>query len=84
MTTKGKTRNYNSTYNLASTVSFGVKVSVNNSDYGCVVRILVGPSYDCTGNQRQRAIEQWRPTARQKRLYLHHQGEFQHNYYTFV
>ena len=23
-------------------------------------------------------------TARQKRLYLHHQGEFQHNYYTFV
>ena len=28
--------------------------------------------------QRQRAIEQWRPTAQQKRLYLHHQGEFQH------
>ena len=23
-------------------------------------------------------------TARQKRWYLHHQGEFQHNYYTFV
>ena len=23
-------------------------------------------------------------TARHKRLYLHHQGEFQHNYYTFV
>ena len=22
--------------------------------------------------------EQWRPMARQKRLYLHHQGEFQH------
>ena len=32
----------------------------------------------------KRAIEQWRPTARQKRLYLHHQGEFQHKYYAFV
>ena len=32
----------------------------------------------------KRAIEQWRPTARQKRLNLHHQGEFQHNYYAFV
>ena len=30
------------------------------------------------------AIEQWRPTAIQKRLYLHHQGEFQHNYYVIV
>ena len=28
--------------------------------------------------------DQWRPTARQKRLYLHHQGEFQHNYYMIV
>ena len=26
----------------------------------------------------KRAIEQWRPTAQQKCLYLHHQGEFQH------
>ena len=26
----------------------------------------------------KRAIERWRPTAQQKRLYLHHQGEFQH------
>ena len=24
------------------------------------------------------AIEQWQPTAQQKRLYLHHRGEFQH------
>ena len=24
------------------------------------------------------AIEQWRPTVRQKRLYLYHHGEFQH------
>ena len=24
------------------------------------------------------ALEQWRPTAREKRSYLHHQGEFQH------
>ena len=30
------------------------------------------------------ALEQWRPTARQKRSYLHHQGEFQHNYFDFV
>ena len=27
-------------------------------------------------------VEQWLPTARQKRLYLHHQGEFQHQNYT--
>ena len=32
----------------------------------------------------KRALEQWRPTARQKRLYLYHQGEFQHNYFDFV
>ena len=30
------------------------------------------------------ALEQWRPTARQKRSYLHHQGEFQRNYFDFV
>ena len=30
------------------------------------------------------ALEQWRPTARQKRSYLHHQGEFQHNYFDFM
>ena len=29
------------------------------------------------------ALEQWRPTARQKRSYLHHQGEFQHQNPTF-
>ena len=28
--------------------------------------------------------QQWRPTARQKRLYLHHQGEFRHNYCVVV
>ena len=27
----------------------------------------------------KRALEHWWPTARQKRSYLHHQGEFQHN-----
>ena len=31
----------------------------------------------------ERALEQWRPTARQKRSYLHDQGEFQHQFYTF-
>ena len=31
-----------------------------------------------------RALEQWRPTARQKRSYLYHQSEFQHNYFDFV
>ena len=30
------------------------------------------------------ALEQWWPTARQKRSYLHHQGEFQHDYFDFV
>ena len=29
------------------------------------------------------ALEQWRPTARQKRSYLLDQGEFQHQFYTF-
>ena len=32
----------------------------------------------------KRAIEQWRPTTQQKRSYLHHQGEFQHNYCVVV
>ena len=32
----------------------------------------------------KRALEQWRPTARQKRSYLYHQSEFQHNYFDFV
>ena len=27
--------------------------------------------------------EQWRSTGRQKRSYLHHRGEFLHNYYMF-
>ena len=31
----------------------------------------------------ERALEQWRPTARQKRSYLHHQGEFQHQLLSF-
>ena len=30
------------------------------------------------------ALEQWRPMARQKRSYLYHQSEFQHNYFDFV
>ena len=29
------------------------------------------------------ALEQWRPTARQNCSYLHHQGEFQHQLFTF-
>ena len=32
----------------------------------------------------KRVLEQWRPTARQKRSYLHHQGEFQHQLFTFM
>ena len=32
----------------------------------------------------KRALEQWRPTARQKRSYLYNQGEFQHKYFDFV
>ena len=31
----------------------------------------------------KRALEQWRPTARRKRSYLSHQGEFQHQLFTF-
>ena len=32
----------------------------------------------------KRAIEQWRPTTQQKHLYLHNQGEFQHQNCTVV
>ena len=67
---------------------------VSDSNHVCVVRIFVGPSYDCTDHtdviaiaymqpMSKRAIEQWRPTKRQKRLYLH-QGEFQLNYCVVV
>ena len=38
----------------------------------------------CTATGSRRALEQWWPTARQKRSYLYHQGEFQHNYFDFV
>ena len=44
---------------------------MNDSDHGRVVK-------------SKRALEQWRPTARQKHSYLYHQGEFQHNYFDFV
>ena len=37
-----------------------------------------------TATGSRRALEQWRPTARQKRSYLYHQSEFQHNYFDFV
>ena len=36
-----------------------------------------------TATGSQRALEQWRPTARQKRSYLSHQGEFQHQLLSF-
>ena len=32
----------------------------------------------------KRVLEQWRPMAQQKHLYLHHQGEFHHNYCAVV
>ena len=58
---------------------------MNDSNHGCGVIIFVGPSEElCWQRTSKRTIEQsiytqqWRPTARQKRLYLHHQGEFQH------
>ena len=37
-------RAFYSANNFASTVSFGMSASVNDSDRGCVVRIFVGPS----------------------------------------
>ena len=50
-------------------------------DHGRVVRILVCLSY--CHRKSKRVLEQWRPTARQKHSYLHHQGEFQHQLFTF-
>ena len=83
MAAKGKTRSYYSTYNFAARVSLACKrqwttaiTAVGQNVCGAFVRLLQPTS--------KRAIEQWRPTARQKRLYLHHQGEFQHNYYAFI
>ena len=58
---------------------------MNDSDHGRVVRIFVCLSKERYCHRKsKRALEQWRPTARQKRSYLHHQGEFQHNYFDFV
>ena len=79
-----KARHYYSTYDLASTVSFGMQVSVNDSDHGRVVRIFVCLSRGLYCHRKsKRALEQWWPTARQKRLYLSHQGEFQHQLLSF-
>ena len=53
---------------------------MNDSDHTCVVRIFVGPSQELYWQQTsKKAIELWQPTALQKRLYLHHQGEFQYH-----
>ena len=58
---------------------------MNDSDHGRVVRIFVCLSKERYCHRKsKRALEQWRPTARQKRSYLHLQGEFQHNYFDFV
>ena len=43
MAANGKTRTYYSANNFASTVSFGMQASVNDSDHDCVVRIFMGP-----------------------------------------
>ena len=57
MAAKRKTRHYYSTYDLASTVSFGMQVSVNDSDHGRVVRIFVclPENGTATGSQRERS-----------------------------
>ena len=58
---------------------------MNDSDHGRVVRIFVCLSRGLYCHRKsKRALEQWWPTARQKRSYLYHQGEFQHNYFDFV
>ena len=57
-----------------------MSVSVNDSDRGCVVRIFVGLRKTVLAANVEDSVEQWWPTSRQKRLYLHHQGEFQHNF----
>ena len=58
---------------------------MNDSDHGRVVRIFVCLSRGLYCHWKsKRALEQWWPTARQKRSYLYHQGEFQHNYFDFV
>ena len=85
MATKRKTRHYYSTHNFDSTVSFAMQASVNDSDHGRVVRIFVCLSQGLYCHRKsKRALEQWWSTARQKRSYLYHQGEFQHNYFDFV
>ena len=84
MATKRKTRHNYSTHNLASMVSFGMQASVNDSYHGHVVTIFVCLSEERYCHRKsKRALEQWRPTARQKRSYLHDQGEFQHQLLSF-
>ena len=58
---------------------------MNESDHGRVVRIFVCLSRGLYCHRKsKRVLEQGWPTARQKRSYLYHQGEFQHNYFDFV
>ena len=56
-------------------------MSVSDNDDGHVVRISSAFPKSCTGNE-SRSGGAMVATARQKRLYLHHQGEFQHQNYT--
>ena len=84
MATERKTRHYYSTHNLASTVSYGMQVSVNDQlSRPCgenlrvpFLRMVLPPEVE----ESARAMA---ATARQKRSYLHHQGEFQHQLFTF-
>ena len=85
MATKRKTRHYYCTHNLASTVSFAghASVSERQRSWPCgqnlrvpFLRTVLPPEVEESG----RAIA---ATARQKRSYLHHQGEFQHQLFTF-
>ena len=82
MATKRKTRHYYSTHNVVSTVSFGVSERQRSRPCGqnlCVafLRTVLPPEV----GESARAMA---ATARQKHLYLRHQGEFQHNYFDFV
>ena len=77
MASKGMKRTY---YSAGSTVNFGmlsVSERQRSESLWAFIRLYWQPT-------SKRAIEQWWPTVRQKCLYLHHQGKFQHNYFEFV
>ena len=55
-----------------------VSVSERQRSWPCGQKLCVPFLKTVLPSEVDGALEQWQPMARQKRSYLHHQGEFQH------